>query len=186
MDSRLVEEVRISQGEKMYSQSAVSDDSSTVYTPTHTAEADNMSYVSRLDIREGTNFRAPSPGKTYMIFHRESGKMICLKNGDLNVRKPDQQSGRYWKCVEKDGWLGFRETVSGNVLGHNGKNGFRATMKKHDQWEYFVVVPKGNEGCQLQSLRWPTLKWVGIDSDGRSLVNTTSSDEAALWEFVEA
>ncbi|KAK5629848.1 hypothetical protein RRF57_005563 [Xylaria bambusicola] len=183
MESRPLEELRISQGGATDSQSADSDDSSTIYTPTHTTEPDNNSSAS--STHKGSNACAPIAGKTYMICHRESGKVISLKYGTLVTEIPNQLCGCFWKCLEKDGWLGFRETGSGHVLGHDGKGSYRATQNHHKYWEYLQVVPKGNEGYQLGSPRWSTLQLVGIGGDGRTLVDATSSDNAAFWEFTE-
>ncbi|KAI1425414.1 hypothetical protein F5Y12DRAFT_747418 [Xylaria sp. FL1777] len=172
--------------EKDSNASDASDDSSTAYTPTHTTEHGPSSHSDSPCAHVSFSPRAPTPGQTYMIRHRESGKVIGLNHGRLGLEEnSDPQNGCYWDCVQTLGWVGFRETVSNNFLGRDGNFAFRATEKLHLPWEWFVVAAQGNEGCHLQSPHWLSLRWVGIGQDGRSLVDVTSSAEAALWEFVE-
>ena len=172
--------------EKGDNASVASGDSSTVYTPTHTTEHDVSLHNNSPSARESFTPRAPSEGKTYMIRHRDSGKVIGLKNGGLGLEdNSDPQVGCYWNCVRNLGWFGFCETSSANFLGRDGNFAFRATEKLHLPWEWFVVEAKGDRGCHLQSPHWFSLRWVGIGGDGRTLVDVTSSDHAAFWEFVE-
>lgn len=172
--------------EKSDNASVASGDSSTAYTPTHTTEHDVSLHNDSPSARESFTPRAPSEGKTYMIRHRDSGKVIGLKNGGLGLEdNSDPQVGCYWNCVRNLGWFGFCETSSANFLGRDGNFAFRATEKLHLPWERFVVEAKGDRGCHLQSPHWFSLRWVGIGGDGRTLVDVTSSDHAAFWEFVE-
>ena len=155
------------------------------YTPTHTTEHDTPSRSSSPNTQDSMTLCAPVEGRIYMIRHRQSGKVISLKFGIIVVDVSNQLSGRFWKCLETDGYQGFRETGSNRVLGHNGKNGLRATVDHHREWEHFVIRHKGNEGYHLQSRHGGSLKWVGIGSDGHTLVTAESYDKAAIWEFVE-
>ncbi|KAI1367236.1 hypothetical protein F5Y08DRAFT_299222 [Xylaria arbuscula] len=186
-NQRLPAEYLAASDGKLDSQSVVSDNSSTVYTPTHTTEPDAMSFTSSTSSTTGTNnSAAPSPEKTYMIRLKSSGRFLSLRKGDLGVRELDIYGGFYWTCLRgKDQWLGFQETVSGNLLGHDGQQGFRATAKIHRQWEYFEVVLDGDQEFKLRSPRGWSLKWVGIKPDGHTLVTVDSSDKAAHWEFLE-
>ncbi|KAI0502732.1 hypothetical protein F5B22DRAFT_59120 [Xylaria bambusicola] len=121
-----------------------------------------------------------------MIRHRASGKAISLKNGSLRLREDtNPHCMYYWKCEQTWGWYGFRDTASGNLLGRDGVFGFRATQKLHMPWEWFMVSGHKNEGFHLRTPHWLSLRWVGIGADGKTLVDATSDDEAAVWEFVE-
>ncbi|KAI1367237.1 hypothetical protein F5Y08DRAFT_299224 [Xylaria arbuscula] len=131
--------------------------------------------------QENSSLCLPSAGKVYLIRHRDSGKLINIKFGQLHLGDSDPQGGRYWHCERKNGWLGFRETASGLYFGPNGNYSIlfmSATMQE------FVVTPKGNQGCYLQPVRWPLLVYVGIDKNGH-LTQLDSSGQAPLWEFVE-
>ncbi|KAI0096717.1 hypothetical protein GGR51DRAFT_494778 [Nemania sp. FL0031] len=166
--------------------SCVSDDSSTAYTPTHTTAHDGSPDSHSSIVHDNFSPRAPSPGKTYIIRHRKSGKVVALKRGRLGLEDDsDPEISCRWDCMQTLGWLGFRDTASDSFLGRDGNFAFRASEKLHLPWEWFVVAAQGNEGCHLQSPHWLSLRWVGIGNDGRTLVDVTSSAEAALWEFVE-
>ncbi|KAI0512495.1 hypothetical protein F5B22DRAFT_648601 [Xylaria bambusicola] len=165
-----------SRDEKADSESASSDNS--LATPTHTIGED-MPDSSRFCTQESFNLCLPSPGKTYFIRHQESGKFLHLKLGVLRVGESDPQSGRYWTCIQAAGWLGFRETGSGKYLGT-----YSARVAAVDGMCKFVVMPKGNQGCYLQPVEWPMLMYLGFDNDHHP-IKQASSDDAALWEFVE-
>ncbi|KAI0468133.1 hypothetical protein F4859DRAFT_215671 [Xylaria cf. heliscus] len=166
--------------------SDVSGDSTTVYTPTHTTEDDGSPRSPPSPVHENFSPRAPSPGKTYIIRHRNSGKVVALKRGRLGLEDDsDPKISCRWDCMQTLGWFGFCDTASNNFLGRDGNFAFRASAKLHLPWEWFVIAAQGNEGWYLQSPHWLSLRWVGIGKDGRTLVDVTSSAEAALWEFVE-
>ncbi|KAJ3579416.1 hypothetical protein NPX13_g1161 [Xylaria arbuscula] len=131
--------------------------------------------------QENSSLCLPSAGKVYLIRHRDSGKFINIKFGCLNLGGPDPHSGRYWSCERQKGWIGFRETGSGLYFGSAGSFSVLSTSTTMQQ---FVVMPERNQGCYLQSISWPWLLYVGIDKYG-NLTQLDSSDQAALWEFVE-
>ncbi|KAI0456803.1 hypothetical protein F5B21DRAFT_125399 [Xylaria acuta] len=173
------------EGEKDGNASVASQDSVTAYTPTHTTEQDISSRDHPDGAHGGFGPCAPAPGRTYVIRHRESGKMMARKEGRLGLEDScDLRTESYWDCVQSSlGWFGFK-TISGHYLGRDGNFAFRAEAVVHLPWEWIVVTP-GNDGCYLQSPHWLSLRWVGIGKDGRTLVDVTSSAEAALWEFME-
>ncbi|KAI1117003.1 hypothetical protein F5Y14DRAFT_14074 [Nemania sp. NC0429] len=170
------------------SNSELSSDATAADTPTHSSVENDLILPKTPAYQppRGSFSSAPTPGRTYLIRHRDLDKTMNVKDGRLSLQyNSDPQAGCYWDCVETWGWLGFRETVSGNHLGRNGWFGFRASAKRHLPWEWFVVVGHGDDGFYLQSPHWWMLRWVGIGRDGLSLVDVTSSAEAAVWEFVE-
>ncbi|KAH8802619.1 hypothetical protein F5884DRAFT_802450 [Xylogone sp. PMI_703] len=61
---------------------------------------------------------SPWPGKTYIIVD-DQNRAITLLNGNLRAEKTHYEGhngSSRWYCVEKNGWLGFRNTVSGTYL----------------------------------------------------------------------
>ncbi|PSR82027.1 hypothetical protein BD289DRAFT_438234 [Coniella lustricola] len=94
----------------------------------------------------------PQPGKTYKIHHRETRELVTLMAGGITLLSADAQPGGgwFWECVETDGWLGFRNTVSGLYLGHNDElpdtsHLLHAIAPHHRAWEHFMVrlAPNG-------------------------------------------
>ncbi|GAP90657.1 putative sis protein [Rosellinia necatrix] len=183
--------------------SVTSGDSTTVYTPTHTTSEQGDDLFPRDSpgpspsnnnggggggSTEIFSPRGPAAGQTYLIRERATGRVLQVRGGRVRVVEADAdpRGGCYWACEESLGWLGFRETVSGGFLGRDGNFGFRAAAQAHLPWEWFVVSPRGTDGCRLQSPHWLSLRWVGLGGrDGRSLVDVTEPEKAVLWEFVE-
>ncbi|KAI0443811.1 hypothetical protein F4803DRAFT_549738 [Xylaria telfairii] len=106
------------------------DDSATVYTPTHTTEHGNPSG------HDSFSPCAPSPGRTYLIRHRDSGKTLN-KYGRLGLEN-DSDTVCYWGCIQTLGWFGF--SAFGKYLGRDGRFAFRATAELHLPWEWFVIT----------------------------------------------
>src|SRR5437667_8177742 len=59
----------------------------------------------------------PWPGNTYLILDRESERVITLMEGDISLQVAAsggaKVGGQQWECVETNGWIGFRNPVSG-------------------------------------------------------------------------
>ena len=58
----------------------------------------------------------PWPGHTFLIKERESGKVMALLNGRLQLQENDMAGDRssHWVCELARGWLVFRNPISGN------------------------------------------------------------------------
>ena len=159
--------------------------SSKIYTPTHTLDTDDWERSIY-----NTNFddvidAAPWAGETFVIRHKDSGQAVAV-NDDGDVRlafldKGGTSSSCYWKCVEKDGWFGFKH--EGRYLGHDGKGSFHAEMKHHMSYEYFCTKKHPEGGYYLMTLHGWVFHKMAVGEDGRKLNEVT--DEGALWEFLK-
>ncbi|RYP10127.1 hypothetical protein DL764_000837 [Monosporascus ibericus] len=168
------------------SESAASSDSHTAYTPTHTTiNPEFPDAFEHFSIHGGIG-TVPDAGRTYMIRDLDSGKAITLVGGRLSLeRDAGTKGGWRWDCVERDdGWLGFREAVSGKYLGRDGRGGFRAEAHQFDSWESLVLRPLREGGYHILAIHWWTLRRMGI-ANGGNLVECASKGGAARWEFVE-
>ncbi|KAI0864737.1 hypothetical protein F4860DRAFT_528447 [Xylaria cubensis] len=130
----------------------------------------------------------PEPGNTYKIVEVDSERAISLVRGSLTlVLDTSTRGGWQWDCEEHpNGWIGFREAVSGKFLGHDNKGGYIAQASKLDSWESFVLRRRAAGGYNLCVKYGHKLKPMGIsESDGPTpkLVDAKSSEEAARWEF---
>ncbi|KAI0453908.1 hypothetical protein F5B21DRAFT_477512 [Xylaria acuta] len=131
---------------------------------------------------------APEPGKTYKIVEVDSERAITLVGGRLTlVLDAGTRGGWQWDCEEHpDGWIGFRDAVSGRYLGHDNKGGYIAQASKLDSWESFVLRPRAAGGYNLCVKYGHKLKPMGIldnDESATKLVDAQSYEEAARWEF---
>ncbi|KAJ8124170.1 hypothetical protein ONZ43_g47 [Nemania bipapillata] len=111
----------------------------------------------------------PENGQTYMIRELGSDRVLTLVDGELTLQLNDgTRGGWHWHCEENpDGWIGFRDAVSGSYLGHNNKGGYIARAKRMDSWECFVLRPRSQGGYNLYVKHWHKLKPMGVtDGDG--------------------
>ncbi|KAK5637367.1 hypothetical protein RRF57_013079 [Xylaria bambusicola] len=129
----------------------------------------------------------PVPGKTYMIRDFDTDRAIIMKEEHLSLKPVSGTTGRWHKhCVERaGGWLGFREAVSGNYLGRDGKGGFQAKFKHFIGWESFCLRPLEEGGYHLLALDDSSLQRMGVASDGDKLIGAKTVAEATRWVFVK-
>ncbi|KAL6799397.1 hypothetical protein GGI42DRAFT_327513 [Trichoderma sp. SZMC 28013] len=128
----------------------------------------------------------PIPGKSFMIQTRNKPNLIlALKYGKLVwLDKPIPSGGHIWRCVEKDGWLGFRNMASGTYLGHNKEGKIVATQKEHKDRERFTERRKENGGYMLSVLQETALLGVAFSEDGKSLLLQKGEGEAL--DFIDS
>lgn len=97
-------------------------------TPSTTTTSDNGIMTPRTssskhndsaDDTSGSRFTIPEPGKIYRVHHPDTKKVIALVEGKVELQQTSAQPGEgsFWTCVENNGWLGFRNSVSGTYLG---------------------------------------------------------------------
>ncbi|KAF4960984.1 hypothetical protein FGADI_634 [Fusarium gaditjirri] len=126
----------------------------------------------------------PYPGAVFIIRHRASGKVITIVNGDLQLCQGfNPRGGFHWACIEQDRWLGFRNCVSGTIIGHNGGKKFIARVDKHQQHEYFTLRPSPQGGYELLTRHGQELWSMAVGDDGSELVEVRG--EGALWDFLK-
>ncbi|CCT72294.1 uncharacterized protein FFB20_14474 [Fusarium fujikuroi] len=144
-------------------------------TPTHTTTTETC--------RDYTE-SVPYPGAIFIIRHRDSGKVITIVNGDLRLCEGfNPRGGFHWECIERDRWLGFRNCVSGTIIGHNERKKFIARVDKHQSHEYFTLRPSPQGGYELLMRHGQELWSMAVGDDGSELVEVRG--EGALWDFLK-
>ncbi|KAJ0419633.1 hypothetical protein BJY00DRAFT_313782 [Aspergillus carlsbadensis] len=186
-------------------------DEETIYTPsatdTHDSDADSSAATETDFLRSSSPIlfgSAPHAGATFLIRDRKTGLVIALKNGDLGLhpdekdhgdvygmRPRTQQHGRgsHWECVENDElWLGFKSSVSGQFIGHNGDKGnwrFIAEKKHHKWWECFCVREDLGGGHVLLVKHDHGFRAMRAGGEGgRELVVAGKGEGGTAWEFI--
>ncbi|KAM3071799.1 hypothetical protein ACMFMG_009657 [Clarireedia jacksonii] len=115
--------------------------------------------------------RAPWAGETYMIRDRKSHRFIKLIDGILQLENTaTAESGSHWICIEKEGWFGFRNAVSGMCMGHDGGGKFCCKAAHHKDWEWFFPRAHPDGGFWLMTLHWSTWKVMGVGENGKELI----------------
>lgn len=125
----------------------------------------------------------PWPGKTFIIKARDSPLTITVVDGTLQLQPSFSSLGGYhWACEEKDGWLGFRNCVSGNYIGHDSKGKFIANVKHHRDHEYFGAQRHPEGGYILQMRHGNVMRKMAIAVD-QTLIET--KDAGTRWDFLQ-
>lgn len=147
-------------------------------TPTHTAVPE--AYDPRKLVES-----IPAADCTFIIRHRETGRIIALVDGDLRLCDGNGiRDGFYWHCVRKDGWLGFRNSVSGTYIGrYNESKRYTASAKKHLSHEFFNLLPNRKGGYEFLTRHGDEQWSMAVAEDGATLVEVKG--EGALWDFLE-
>ncbi|KAJ5607133.1 hypothetical protein N7537_003752 [Penicillium hordei] len=142
---------------------------------------------------------APYKGATFVIRDPQSGLVITLKDGKLGLAPGDKADsfinyddgrGSHWRCVEnKDRWLGFKNAVSGEFIGHdnNKKNWrFMAKVEAHNEWEFFCVRQHPDGGHELLMKHWGGFRAMQVGgNDNRELVVAGEGQGGMAWEFLK-
>ncbi|KAI1639387.1 hypothetical protein F4809DRAFT_139896 [Biscogniauxia mediterranea] len=131
---------------------------------------------------------APEAPHAYMIRDLATGKALALRDGRLTLTHEAGEAGGWrWRCTERDddGWLGFRESVSGCYLGRDGAGGMCARATKHRAWEALLLRPLRDGGYHILTCDWWRLRRVALAPDGAALVESRDRGEALRWEFIE-
>lgn len=152
------------------------------YTPSHSSEATMTG--SNSIVATILEPAVPGPDETFLIRHRETSGTITLIDGQLRLcDELTLQGGFHWRCEEKDGWLGFRNCVSGTYIGYDDKKKFIARVTHHRDHEYFCVRPHARKGGYELLTRHGQKLWrMGVADDGKTLVEITQG-EGATWDF---
>ncbi|RGP74452.1 hypothetical protein FLONG3_6011 [Fusarium longipes] len=144
-------------------------------TPTHTVTSEKL-----IDYTESV----PYPGADFIIRLHDSNKVITLVGGTLQlVEGLEPKGGFHWECIEKDRWLGFRNCVSGTIIGHNDRKKFVARANKHQSYEWLAVRPSPQGGYELLTKHNDELWSMTPGEDGIELVETKG--QGALWDFLK-
>jgi hypothetical protein len=145
-------------------------------TPTHTVMTEILT-----DYTESV----PYPGAQFIIRQRDTDKVITLVGGALKLADGlNPKGGYHWECIEKDRWLGFRNCVSGTIIGHNNGKKFVARAEKHQSYEYISLRPSPQGGYELLTKHGHDELWsMNVADDGEQLVETKG--QGALWDFLK-
>lgn len=104
----------------------------------------------------------PWPGSLYILRSATTGEVLTLLEGNIVMSKPGGRGSIHWACVEKGGWLGFRNPVSGKFLGHNREGFLKCNVDLQKDWERFCVRIKPTGGYVLYMTNFENLWAVGL------------------------
>ncbi|KAL8725440.1 MAG: hypothetical protein Q9181_006417 [Wetmoreana brouardii] len=166
-------------------------DDFTIYTPTtapDTVTAESLNDYNPIGGAGPSYSLVPWPGSTFIIRSVSSGHVITLLEGEITLTQPGGRGSIYWICEETKGWLGFRNTVSGMLLGHDAKGMLCCSAKRHQSWEYFCVRMKPEGGCVLLMTHYSGLWHVGFkEEQGEKKLAKIGEggSDGIVWEFAK-
>src|ERR1700712_4541908 len=97
-------------------------------TPPETVTSEVINDKDYLDNVKSNSSSVPWSGHIYIIRSAITGQVLTLLEGNLVMAKPGGRGSIHWACVEKNGWLGFRNPVSGKFLGHDQVGNLRCIV----------------------------------------------------------
>ncbi|KAH8666152.1 hypothetical protein BGZ61DRAFT_302500, partial [Ilyonectria robusta] len=125
----------------------------------------------------------PQAGDTFIIVDKAYGRAITVIEGRPKLETSANRAGSWrWLCTEKDGFLGFRNTVSGRYLGHNIWWNMVVDGWSHKAWEHFHARRQECGGYTLLAPDWFTMRQISI-GEGNTLV--AGSEGGTVWEFIK-
>ncbi|KAK6585506.1 hypothetical protein PZA11_002233 [Diplocarpon coronariae] len=139
-----------------------------------------------VDLKESSS--VPWPGSTFIIRSVSSGRVVTLVEGRIELAPPGGRGSIHWACVQKMGWLGFRNPVSGRYLGYCGNGKLRCEAGKQKGWEDFCVRLTPEGGYVLLMTHDEELWYVGsVNDHGMEKLAKVSErvKDAIVWEFVK-
>ncbi|KAG9193760.1 hypothetical protein G6011_03795 [Alternaria panax] len=140
---------------------------------------------------ENSESSTPWPGRTYIIRSYESGQVITFLDGKIVLDKPGGLGTFRWRCVEKKGWLGFRDPASARYLGYYQRGWIRCLVDHHQDWEYICPRKRPEGGYLLLALVKEELVPLGVQTQESEngveqkvkVVKWDSGD--IVWDFIE-
>jgi hypothetical protein len=165
------------------------DNPPTLYTPSATSRSTS----TIMDQSSDSQSSVPWPGRTFIIRSRFNGQVITFLNGDIVLEKPGSLGTFRWRCVENNGWLGFRDPASANYMGHSKGEHLPAccTVNHHRDREYFSPRRLPDGGYVILALLDKTLVPIGVhplQAESGELQKVMIRDwksEGIAWDFIE-
>lgn len=170
-------------------------DWSTIYTPSTTTETIDDDLTIAAETEPQATGSVPWPGSKYIIRSKETGDIIKIEGGQVVVG--EFRWDHAFECVERNGWLGFRETKYLKFLGYNEHGALICSTTKQGWWEDFCVR-QTPEGGYLLLMAWydnwatcgdKKLRRVGFkqgQSHFSSMHEDLNTSCFTVWEFVKA
>ncbi|KAK7536836.1 uncharacterized protein J3D65DRAFT_667562 [Phyllosticta citribraziliensis] len=129
----------------------------------------------------------PWPSNTYQIIEKATGRAIALVNGNVALKhvSSPHDPATHWLCVEKNGYFGFHNPISGRYLGHDGKRGISPGAAALNNWELITPREHPEGGYQIMfpfGFFSHALMVLCVAEDGKLAMRNHGT---TIWEFVK-
>jgi hypothetical protein len=166
--------------------SVVGSDTWDICTPSATSENTTKNAT------EMPQSSIPWPGRTFIIRSQLSGQVITFLDGEVVMDKPGGLGTFRWRCVEKKGWMGFKDPASALYLGRREYGLLACAVPHHREDEYMITRMRPDGGCVLlvryhdESLR-PFGVVANESGNGtkQKVMIVDWDSEGIVWDFIE-
>ena len=127
---------------------SIGSSSPPIGTPTESTIHEDTS----ADTGHSSSLKVPWPGSTYIIRCISSfsfGHVLTLLNGQVVLTPSNDRGAQYWDCMEKGGFLGLRNTASGQYLGFMKGGNLGCSSGSYDKEANICVRVRPEGGCVL-------------------------------------
>ncbi len=159
----------------------------TMCTPSTTSDNTTKEFQKTENLHSST----PWSGRVFIIRSRENEQVITFLDGQIILDKPGGLGTYRWRCVEKKGWLGFRDPASARYLGYDSEGWIRCAADAHNDWEYICPRKRPEGGYVLMALVRKELLPLGVHQqktekgwEQRIKIRDWNSS-AIVWDFTE-
>lgn len=160
-------------------------DNCSVFTPAATSEHTLADPTQGQ--RSGT--WVPSHGSTVIIRAVSSENVLTLLDGSVVLAPIGSRGSIHWSCVEREGWLGFRNCSSNKFICHGWDGRLKCTAEERDGWRHLTLTPVPKGGYIMQMLDWWVLRPIVLSPEKglQKLARTGNKlSDGVVWEFINA
>ncbi|KAF1919254.1 hypothetical protein BDU57DRAFT_135172 [Ampelomyces quisqualis] len=136
-------------------------------------------------------FSIPWPGRTFIIRSQTTAQVITFLDGEVILDKPGGLGTYRWKCVETEGWMGFKDPASAQYLGFQEHGLLFCRVPHHRRNEYMCTRMRPEGGCVLLVSYGDSLCPVGVFAEEtgnrvKPKIKVMDWDsEGIVWDFIE-
>jgi hypothetical protein len=158
-----------------------------ICTPSATSE----NTTKNLQPSESPQSSIPWPGRTFIIRSRTNDQVITFLNGEIILDRPGGLGTFRWQCVEKNGWMGFKDPASALYLGFDQLSWLRCAVPHHQSWEYICPRIRPDGGYVLLIRHEEELLPLGLctieNNNGvkQKVKITNWKAEGIAWDFIK-
>ncbi|OAK94303.1 hypothetical protein IQ06DRAFT_298369 [Phaeosphaeriaceae sp. SRC1lsM3a] len=158
-----------------------------ICTPSATSENTTKTPL----VFETSQSSIPWPGRTFIIRSQMNGKVITFLDGEVILDRPGGLGTFRWRCVEENGWMGFKDPVSAYWLGYHEHGMLFCRSLHHRNNEYICPRMRPEGGWVLLVIQAHSLRPLGVfaselETGVKQKVKIMDwNSEGIVWDFIE-
>jgi len=170
---------------------AVDEDGSTVdsdFTPPPSVTESDMVETTQLQPRPDPD-TPPVQGNTYIVKSATTDEVIALVGGEIRLQRPEEVGAFEWLCIGAEGgYIGFKNIISGKLLGRDRSWRLACYADGHNMWEWFHPRHRSGQGYVLFMIDfWEKRPVAVVEYGGRrcpAMIKCGDGNEL-VWQFIK-